>query len=69
MAKNDKFELVLEEEFFNRGDRLTLNSHEVVEVLRKKYSRWWERLLNWLSGGRWFSTNPDHIVYIMEIID
>lgn len=68
MAKIKRFKLTLSVDMFESGDQLS--SGEInMRVIRRQYSRWWERLLNWLSGDRWFSTNPDHIVYITEIID
>ena len=68
MAKIKRFKLTLSADMFESGDQLSSGEIE-MRIIRRQYSRWWERLLNWLSGGRWFSTNPDHIVYIMEIID
>ena len=68
MKKVNRFNLVLATDMFESGDQLSSGEIE-MRVIRKQYNRWWERLLNWLSRDKWFSTDSDNTVYIMEIID
>jgi hypothetical protein len=49
------FEIKLQLNYFDKGDIITLENevnYEVVDTPRT-YTKWYQRLLRWLSRGKW----------------
>jgi hypothetical protein len=65
--KSKKINLILAEDMFEKGDQLSTQGSK-IEIVREQYSRWWERLISWLSKGRWFTADSDNIVYIVKMV-
>lgn len=70
IKKSKRFELKVSSNLYKKGEILKTSlgnsTTEYIVVIREKYSRWWEKLICWLSRGKYFNRadkyNPTYIV-------